>query len=665
MNEGDLKRLESMLKIAKTPEAKGALIYKIVKADEDEKEKYIDKDVRFLVRTEWPIEPVALLQSEKEGVLKAAALAFKDDHFKLGFTLAIKGDVLETIITQMEQVPTEDLHHNPFGKEEIPKSIQNLPGFHRHLNLTDPDYEAMGWVSGMFNSLINTVLEPMGEHYRAARIRIQQGRGEEAIHFAHFHLGPEELAELCEMAQAGFYEAIEHARKHDRKDIVSRLQEKHVQSLVNGTHATEGKNPKRWNMARELAKEYGHIRSEVKEVSTAGIDDLLCEFEREVDKWRCELSEAKNRRDYEQEYRIRDARTSYIDRLSRNAAELVKLIKKLPEKEQEAAKKKLYQICDGHHILDPTSPHDAFGIAIAFEDYDQASRYGSSMSHRSDFGFNRNTGSAMSKMESEVLPHVGEDQRKAYLHALMSHESWDGHYEHSFNVANRYGLAEWLMEAYEKRGRLKAAANIAKKLGNNEKAKEIFVQSKQYDEAIKCSDSPIEQASLCFLMVEETVKRRKESPSLHSRDNAFNFEVIVMQKGIELAKGSEPTLGYLAAAKQVIEKLVACGNYAEACLFIEEAGILKELCVGLIPPNAVETAEKGEDFASCYHLARLQDQPEEAEGYQILAKELGKEIPMALGDLIHEEEYLKKTIMRVESLFVELTPAQKLELETF
>jgi hypothetical protein len=99
-------------------------------------------------------------------------------------------------------------------------------------------------------------------------------------------------------------------------------------------------------------------------------------------------------------------------------------------------------------------------------------------------------------------------------------------------------------------------------------------------------------------------------------------EIEILKKSIDAAKDSEKTPQYTEAALKIAKTLLESGNYTEGCLFIQEAGLPREQCSGLITPAAVEDAERKQDFASCYHLSKLLGKEGDAKNYQEFANHL-------------------------------------------
>ncbi|MBW2993868.1 hypothetical protein KY315_00435 [Candidatus Woesearchaeota archaeon] len=638
----EIKTLETMLKALTTLEAKGAVIYKFAKKiDEQEKEAETGK----FIRDRWPKvveklpEQIPFLQENGDSVLNAVGLAFKDKEFKIGFKLAAQGGILENIITQLEQIPKEDLQHDSFSDRHIPEPITQIPGYtapdrfnsyaHRHTR---------SWVNSLFSSLIEDVLTPIGQYYRAAKLRIQKGEGAAAIHFAHFDLGPEELAELCELAQAGFSEAIDHAKEHDRQDIVERLQEKHIKALVEGTHETSGKKPDRWIWAAETAEKYGRDKKTIQDIRRKGVNHLKFEFKRELNAWKRKIEEMNRRRiSYDDESCLRRERMHNIRRPDNIASALIELIKKLPQEEMKAVKQEIYEFCDASYPANYL--HDGLGIAVALGDFQEAARFGTRLlnnSRCSDGFWHKDVlGRLTGTMDAEVIGQVGEKEIKKYISALLGTGNSDHRYD-ATRIANKYGLSNWLMKEFEDRKEPYHAADIAISQGKKTKAKNLLIQAKQYERACEFTDDPVDKATLQLRIAEERIKHRIKCKDGFVGDRSrYNKEIALIQKGI-LPEDTEPTLEYRESVTDILITLFDGGEFSEGCLFIEATRIPISTSFDILVGNeAKEAAEKNQDFAACYHIARLCGTPEETEAYRMLAEQMEQTIPTKLEDFVY------------------------------
>lgn len=626
-----LAEITSMVSVLKTSEAKARLVYD------------------YLSESSGSVFPSEL----KEVAPQVVDMAFRDQHFGLGFSAAEVGGILEPTIERVKAAA--GVSNRIPQTAPIPDEVYQIPGAPEKPKYpSDQDkWHISNWAQAANQALVNSVLVPKGRIEEATGVLVRLGNGIEAINLAADHLEAEKVADLCLSIGGGFGRGIESAITSKKPDLESKLKEAHIKTLMKCI-VTEKPyldfyrswSAPSWEAVVRQAAEYGFDRERQIQLTKEGLELFTSAFMDQVIDWKRREDQLNRKRwayvdprevqqksheQWERERQEEDAlkverfrKLQNSTGLTQTLIEVLRVTPKTPELEE--TKKKIYSFC-----MDKLAMFDGFEIALGLGDYQEAFRFGRGAAN-SDRSTSRDepSESIRFRLERDVLPFVGEETVQEYIGNLVFREKYD----HASQIANSFKLGDWLVDYLISQNKFPHAADLSASLGNRERAKELYVRSRSPAQAREQTDSPLEKAEFTFDNASKIISERaRYSSPYFTRDR----EIAEMRQGIEFARQTEGGTRdpkYLSSARRVIETLFVNGDVVEGVLFARAAEIPEGTLKPLIPQGAIEAAEKNQDFVSCYMISRISGDRTAARGYRALAQQQNQKIPRKLGDLV-------------------------------
>jgi hypothetical protein len=658
-NSAELGRV---LAVLKTPEAKGNAVYTVAaeqygrfkKRENARMHKEFEANpYSSFERKEWTFK---IPSSLREGAAQAVPIAFQRDEFELGFGIASGAGVLEELVSRIEQVPVERK-----WEEKDPESAKTLPGYRERCYFTFSDngftnerFEPsegcvkIDWAVAMKKELVEHVLKLRGRYAEAASVLVQlRNRGEA---FSIFNrqmesFSPEEAAELCRKVEMGFEGFRQFLAEKGRHELAEKVEDAHLDSLANPADKFQKNDARRWADYFNLGIKYkGEGRRE--EFLKRATDALFDWFERDIDGWKVRAQQCEDYRherniQFEERDRIKRERDFAFRHPTTPAEVLIGLTRKEKDAEAlEALKNQLYRICDRkqifmHNYL-PSCPSDKMGIALAFKDFKTALYSGMSLLGSREIG-----GEVRQVIHNDVLPNVGDEERKSFIQCLSGYEDITG----AFNTARSYGLTKWLLEDLSGREHMiEKAGKCAEMMGMKGEAIALFRKCGEFRQAAKIAEGA-EKAELSLLDVDSRYTRSSSSDIYYKERGEGNLEKELKLRERQYARllleamPANPPVGsnvYADAVARLAKNFITGKNYALAALFMQGAGFPQGIS-GTLPQNVLEDAERQGDFVACYHLVSMAGKRDEAAVYRTLVPG-DRKLPEKLADLVEQDK---------------------------
>ena len=278
-----------------------------------------------------------------------------NNYRRIAFLIAALSQYPHSSVTDNQLGLLEELISKPRQTKqrfevEMPEAITKLPGF-KEIPKYDGNNvhasEMVSWAKTINHHFIDDVLIPAGEHHRAAQQMIKLGKQDKAVIYASETMEPEQLADICELAQTGFGIGIKAAIEHEMPGLEERLKKSHIQAVKEGVFSSNFNRSKKWESAIHLAECYWPEGEEAGSILEEGIESLFKEFYGEVNEWRRKLNfydswnyrgSERSREDFNKEERTKTERKRYVKSPATVVKALIDLVKTLPEKRVEEEK---------------------------------------------------------------------------------------------------------------------------------------------------------------------------------------------------------------------------------------------------------------------------------------------------------------------------------------